>query len=189
MNFAASAVSSAEASAEALWRKNTHAIVALVICLCAVTVVAGEVIDRILAVVGGQPVTLSDVTAARRFGLIEPPPGTADPVAHTLERLIDRTLMLAEVDRFQPPEPDPIEVTARVDALEQRAGSAAAFDKVLAETGTTREQLRRHIRDDLRMATYLNQRFGTTDPGGRATAVGVWVADLRRRADVTILRK
>ncbi len=189
MNVLASVFSSAEAPAKVVRRQYTRGIVALVICVCAATVVAGEVIDRILAVVGGQPVTLSDVTAARRFGLIEPPQGTADAVAHTLERLIDRTLMLAEVDRFLPPEPDPIEMTVRVDALERRAGSVAAFDQVLAETGTTREQLRRHIRDDLRMATYLNQRFGTTDPGGRATAVAAWVADLRRRADVTILRK
>ena len=188
MSVLASVFSSADAPAKVVRRYYTREIAALAICLCAVTG-AGEVIDRILAVVGGQPVTLSDVTAARRFGLIELPPGTADPVSHTLERLIDRTLMLAEVDRFQPPEPDPSEMTVRVDALERRAGSVAAFDKVLAETGTTREQLRRHIRDDLRMATYLNQRFGTTDPGGRATAVAAWVADLRRRADVTILRK
>jgi hypothetical protein len=148
-----------------------------------------EVIDRILAVVGGQPVTLSDVTAARQFGLVEPPAGTADPVAYVIDRLIDRTLMLAEVDRFQPPEPAPLEMTIRVDALERRAGSAAAFDKALAVTGTTREKLRRHIRDDLRMATYLNQRFGTADPDGRTAAIRSWVADLRRRADVTVLKK
>ncbi|MEO6236844.1 MAG: hypothetical protein ABIQ52_07560 [Vicinamibacterales bacterium] len=147
-----------------------------------------EIIDRILAVVGGQPVTLSDVTAARQFKLIEAPAGTADPLAYTLERLIDRTLMLDEVDRFQPPEPDPIEITIRVDALERAAGSAAAFDKALAVTGTTREQLRRHLRDDLRMATYLNQRFGATDPAARTTAIAAWIADLRRRADVSVLR-
>ena len=46
--------------------------------------------------------------------------------------------------------------------LERRAGSTAAFDKALAVTGTTREQLRRYIRDDLRITTYLNQRFGAT---------------------------
>lgn len=147
-----------------------------------------EIIDRILAVVGGQPVTLSDVTAARQFKLIEAPAGTVDPVAYTLERLIDRTLMLDEVDRFQPPEPDPIEITNRVDALARAAGSAAAFDKALALTGTTREQLRRHIRDDLRMATYLNQRFGSTDPAARTSAIAAWISDLRRRADVTVLR-
>ena len=58
-----------------------------------------------------------------------------------LDRLIDRTLMLAEVDRFQPPEPAPVEITLRIDELEQRAGSPAAFDKALAVTGMTREQL------------------------------------------------
>lgn len=160
----------------------------MALVLCA-SVAHAEVIDRILAVVGGQPLTLSDVTAARQFGLIEPPAGTADPVAYVIDRLIDRTLMLAEVDRFQPPEPDAVEITIRVDALERRAGSAAAFDKALAITGTTREQLRRHIRDDLRMTTYLNQRFGAADPTGRSAAIASWVADLRRRADVTVLRK
>jgi hypothetical protein len=161
-------------------------ILLLVLGVCASTAQA-EVIDRILAVVGGQPLTLSDVTAARQFGLIEPPAGTADPLAYVIDRLIDRTLMLAEVDRFQPPEPDPVEITIRVDALEQRAGSAAAFDKALAVTGTAREQLRRHIRDDLRITTYLNQRFGATDPAGRGAAIASWVGDLRRRADVTLL--
>jgi hypothetical protein len=165
------------------------AILALLLCLCGAPGAGAEVIDRILAVVGGQPVTLSDVTAARQFGLVEPPAATADPVAHALDRLIERTLMLAEVDRFQPPEPDPVEMTIRVDELERRAGSAAAFDKALSVTGTTREQLRRHIRDDLRMATYLNQRFGAANPEGRTAAIAAWVADLRRRADVTVLSR
>lgn len=158
--------------------------IALVACASAAH---AEVIDRILAVVSGQPVTLSDVTAARQLGLVDPPPGTGDPVVFVIDRLIDRTLMLAEVDRFQPPEPDPGEITTRVNALERRAGSAAAFDKALAVTGTTREQLRRQIRDDLRMATYLNQRFGAADPDGRSAAIASWAADLRRRADVTVL--
>jgi hypothetical protein len=164
----------------------TKRLATLALVLCSVAGVAhAEIIDRILAVVGGQPVTLSDVTAARQFRLIETPAGSGDPVEYTLERLIDRTLMLDEVDRFQPPEPDPIEITIRVDALERAAGSAATFDKALAVTGTTREQLRRHIRDDLRIATYLNQRFGDNDAASRAAARNAWVADLRRRADIT----
>lgn len=163
---------------------RTMLVLGLLVCASAAH---AEVIDRILAVVGGQPVTLSDVTAARQFGLVEPPAGTADPVAYVIDQLIDRTLMLAEVDRFQPPEPDPVEMTIRVEALERRAGSAAAFDKTLAITGMTREQLRRHIRDDLRMTTYLNQRFGAAGTNARSAAIASWVADLRRRADVTVL--
>jgi hypothetical protein len=148
----------------------------------------GSLIDRIMAVVGGRPILLSDVNAARQFRLIEPPSATPDPVGFTLERLVERTLVLAEVERFQPPEPDPIEITVRVDDLQRRGGSLEAFDKALSVTGMTREQLRRHIRDDLRITTYLNQRFGATRvPADRDAAIAAWVSELRRRADVTIL--
>ena len=149
-----------------------------------------DVIDRILAVVSGQPITLSDVTAARQFGLIQVPPGTPDPVAYTLDRLIERTLVLAEVERFQPPEPDPVEMTLRIDELERRVGSAAALEKSLAVVGMTRDQLRRHFRDDLRITTYLNQRFGaTTAEAERQAAIKTWISELRKRAEVTVLKK
>jgi len=146
------------------------------------------VIDRIMAVVGGRPITLSDVSAARQFALVQVPPGTADPIAYTLERLIDRTLIVAEVERFQPPEPDPSEITIRIDERERQAGSAAAFEKALAIVGMTREQFRRHIRDDLRITTYLNQRFGAiTAEAGRQAAIKTWTQELRKRAEVTVL--
>jgi hypothetical protein len=151
-------------------------------------ILRAEIIDRIVAVVGGQPITLSDVTAALQFHNVEPPSGTPDPVAYTVDRLIERTLILAEVERFQPPEPDPIEMTIRVDALERLAGSPAALDKLLAMTGMTRDRLRRYIRDDLRITTYTNQRFGpNTPPAEREAAIRSWVSELRRRADVTVL--
>ncbi len=159
----------------------------MILFLC-LTLSQAAVIDRIMAVVGAQPITLSDVSAARQFGLVPVPSGTADPIAYTLDRLIERTLILAEVERFQPPEPDPSEITIRVDELERRAGSAAALEKALAMTGLTRERLRRHIRDDLRITTYLNQRFGAnTPPAERQAAIDSWVSELRRRANVTVL--
>ena len=146
-----------------------------------------EIIDRIMAVVNGQPITLSDVNASLQFHLVEPPAGTRDPLAYALDRLLERTLMLSEVDRFQPPEPATVEITTRVDALERRAGSAAAFDKALSVTGTSRDQLRRYIRDELRTTTYLNQRFGANTPEAeRSAAIAAWLADLRRRAEVTV---
>jgi hypothetical protein len=147
-----------------------------------------DIIDRLMAVVHGKTITLSEVNGAILFGLIEPPPGTPDPLAFTTNRLIERTLMLEEVERFQPPEPDPVEITIRIDELQKRAGSVAAFEKALKVTGTTREELRRDIRDDLRIATYLNQRFGTaTQSNDRDAAIASWIAELRRRADVTVL--
>ena len=146
-----------------------------------------EVIDRIMAVVGNQPITLSDVNAGILFRFVEVPAGTSDPLAFALDRLIERNLILTEVDRFQPPEPAPVEITLRIQELEQRAGSPEAFEKALAVTGTSREQLRRYIRDDLRIATYLNQRFGANrEPAERAAAVAAWANEIRRRAEITV---
>jgi hypothetical protein len=147
-----------------------------------------DVIDRIMAVVGTQPITLSEVAAAIQFDLVTVPPATKDPTGYALDRLIDRTLMLVEVDRFQPPEPDPSEITVRIDRLQARFGSAGALDTALAVTGMTREQLRRFVRDSLRMQTYVNQRFGTIlDPVEHQESIAAWVRELRRRAQVTVL--
>lgn len=149
---------------------------------------SAEIIDRIMAVAGAQPITLSEVVAARQFQLVEVPAGTKDATGYVLDRLIDRSLMLTEVDRFQPPEPDPTEITRRIDEMRAHVGSAESFEKGLAVTGTTLEQLRRFVRDSLRMDTYLNQRFGTLiDPAERQAAVSGWIADLRRRARITVL--
>ena len=159
----------------------------LLIALAFAVPARAELIDRIMAVVAGQPVTLSDVSAVLQFRLIQPPAGTRDPLGFVLDRSIERLLMLSEVDRFQPPEPDPVMTTIRIDELERNAGSAEAFEKVLAVTGTTRDQLRRYIRDDLRITTYLNQRFGAnTPPQERATAIASWLGELRRRAEITV---
>jgi hypothetical protein len=146
------------------------------------------VIDRIMAVVASQPIMQSDVTAAQMFHLIEVPAGTPDPTAYVLRQLIRRALILTEVDRLQPPLPDEVEITIRIDAMEKRAGSTAAFDRALAVTGMTRDQLRRFIRDDLRVRTYLLERFGADRPEPEFTAaVDTWVADLRRRTQITVL--
>lgn len=159
----------------------------LVLSLLLGRIASAEIIDRIMAVVSGQPVMLSDVNAALQFGLVVPPPATKDPLAYALDRLIERSLVLTEVERFQPPEPDPIEVTIRVDEIERRAGSAAALDKALSMHGSSRDRLRRYIRDDLRITTYLNQRFGAnTAPAERDATVAAWTTELRRRADVTV---
>ena len=146
------------------------------------------VIDRILAVISSQPIMQSDVTAAQTFHLVDVPAGTADPTLYVLRQLIRRALILTEVDRLQPPLPDEIEITIRIDAMEKQAGSTAAFDRALAVTGMTRDQVRRFIRDDLRIRTYLLERFGADRPEAEFTAaVDTWVIDLRRRTQITVL--
>ena len=87
---------------------------------------SAEVIDRVLAVVAGQLITLSDVTAARDLGL-QSAEGAADPVREILSKLIDRELIVAEVDRYAPPEPSAEAIARETGRIRLRFPTAEAF--------------------------------------------------------------
>ena len=139
---------------------SSHVLAA--ICLSLATSIAhAELIDRVLAVVDGQIVTLSDVRAALRLGLV-PPDVSDDPVQAGLRRLIDRRLMLVEVDRYAPDEPSPGAIEAGVASVRGRFKDAQAFEDALKQSPMTPDVLRRYIRDSLRIDAYLEQRFSST---------------------------
>jgi len=134
--------------------------VALMATLSSATARA-EIIDRILAVVNGAVIMQSDVTMSVRLGMA---PSSAGPdlMAVPLDALIERRLVLEEVDRYAPPDPADADVDRRLAEVRARAG--AAFDVILRESGISVEQLRRQVRDDLRIDAYLLQRFGAMQP-------------------------
>jgi hypothetical protein len=172
-----------------------------------------DVIDRILAVVGTEMITLTDVTAARDFGLVSPG-NAADPIRAVLSRLI-------EVDRYAPPEPGTDAVDRELRAVRSRFATDQAFQSALTRSGSDEKHLRETLRQDLRIEAYLDQRFAVTsseDELGRyyrehlqaftrdgtiipfeaarpqvmqaaaadrrKVLVDEWVAGLRRRADI-----
>jgi len=122
---------------------------------------SAEIIDRILAVVNGALIMQSDVKMAVRLGLA-PQSTASDAVAVPLDALIERRLVLEEVDRYAPPDPAQTDVDRRLADVRARAGSA--FDSILRDSGISVDQLRRQIRDDLRIDAYLLQRFGGVQP-------------------------
>ena len=128
------------------------------------------------------------MTAALQFHLVEVPAGTADPTAYMVDRLIERTAGPGRGRAFPAAGAGSDRDHDPRSTRSSAARIAAGFEKLLAVTGMTREQLRRYMRDDLRITTYLNQRFGaTTEPGSRDAAIKTWTAELRKRADVTVL--
>ena len=77
----------------------------MMIAACSVRPAAqGELIERTLALVGGEAITLSDVRGALALGLVDVP-AAADQIPAATKRLIDRALMLREVQRYAPAEP------------------------------------------------------------------------------------
>lgn len=163
------------------WRIGLRLAVTLLLATVGAQVVRAETIDRVLAVVGGQLITLTDVTAATDFGL-QTTEGAADPVRGVLNKLIDRELALAEVDRYAPPEPTAAMVDRELERVRQRFASPDAFDAALARSGIDEKHLRETLRQDLRTRAYLDQRFGTATD--RTAVVNEWIAGLRRRGGV-----
>jgi hypothetical protein len=149
-----------------------------------------EIIDRVLAVVNGVILTQTDVFGAMAFGLVDPQPsgsGGADPIQAALDQLIDRELVLAEVNRYAPPEPPEEAIAARADTIRARFPSPEAYQRAMASTGYTSERIHAAARDALRIETYFDQRFGAAvQPADRQILIADWKAGLRRRADVAI---
>lgn len=130
----------------------------------ALTIVAAaapaEVIDRVLAVVGTQIITLSDARAGLAFGFVEPP-SSGDRIHAAMQRLIDRTLMLAEVQRYLPEEPSLAEIDGGFAAVRRRFATEAEFAHAMTTTGFTPTHIREMVRDDLRIQAYIRDRFAS----------------------------
>ncbi len=122
---------------------------------------AQEVLDRVLARVDSEPITLTDVRAAIRLGLVETTEGV-DPILAALRQMIERRLVLAEVERFSPTEPDPAAVNAEVKTLEARVGTSADLAALEQTTGYGGDRIREIARANLRIEAYLNRRFGAS---------------------------
>lgn len=134
-----------------------------------------ELLDRTVALVGGQAITLSDVRAALALGLVDDGKAT---VAEATSRLIDRELILREVQRYSPPPPEASAVEARLADIRNRA--AGPLGPLFEKFGFTETRLIAWVRDDLRTEAYLAQRFASASVPGDAE---VSAAYLKQRAE------
>ncbi len=131
------------------------------LCSSALSLHNAEIIDRVLAILPGQIITQSDVRAALDLGLVEPPEGS-DRLAAGLSALIDRVLMLNEVRRVVPPEPSRQRSRRGSQRIRQRFDAPGALARALAESGIDEAVLSVHAADDLRLASYLDERFSAS---------------------------
>jgi hypothetical protein len=134
-----------------------------------------ELLDRTVALVGGQAITLSDVRAAMALGLVDDGKGS---VSEVTARLVDRELILREVQRYAPAPPEASAVEARLEQIRRHV--AAPLGPVLDAFGFTDARLRAWVRDDLRTQAYLVQRFASATLPGDAE---VFAGYVRQRAE------
>ena len=141
-------------------RLRRAAFLSLVLGLVSAGAVLGaqQLIDRVLARVGTNPVTMTDVRIAVELGLVDGSGENRQTAA--LDRTIDRQLQLNEVARFTPPEPPASAVAEEVAAMKMRAGTG--LSALMTATGLDEARLQQLARETLRIRAYIAQRFGTT---------------------------
>jgi hypothetical protein len=131
----------------------------LVCCLLCLTrpAIAQQLLDRVLARIGTEAITQTDVQTLVEFGLIDAKLPT-EPAA--IRQAIERQLVLKEIARFPPPEPAAAAVDQQFASMTARVG--ARLDEVMRVTGLDEARVRALARDTLRIRQYLDQRFGIT---------------------------
>ena len=133
-----------------------------------------QLLDRVVARIGMAALTQTDVDAAVAFGVIDRQAG--DPV----KQMIERRLVIAEVNRFPPPEPGEMAINELVAKMKATAGAQTAA--VMKRTGVDEKRLAEFARETLRIQAYVAQRFG----GPRSDQQRAqWLETLRVRGDVT----
>ena len=156
------------------------------LALAQLTTAAPQTIDRLMAVVAGEPIFLSDVREVIRLRLLDSqgplaPPGASTETseeAMALDRVINRKLVSVEVARYSQVPPPEAEIAAAHKAWAARFdGAPPAHDAAL---------VRAFLIESLRITRYVEQRFATAAESTRE--VGDWLRGLRDRAQVRILR-
>ena len=174
---------------------SKRTVIITVLSVLSAAAASAEVIDRVVAVVGGQIITQSDVDAAAAFGL-----------GSNLQALIDRTLMLSDVRRVAPPDPAPTAVEARLARIRAIFAAPDGFARALEVSGLNEAAVRFYAAEDLRLSAFLDERFSSASQPTeeevrqageaararliaerRQTLVDAWIAELRRHADITVI--
>ena len=135
-------------------------VLALLISIATGGVLATQTLtlDRILAVVGGNVIMLSDVRAFIDLGLADVSGAPESEVA-TLTLLIERRLALDAIDRYVVADPLSQTINLRLDEVRDRFATTQTFTTVLDRVGFTEADLRAVLRDNARRDAYLEERF------------------------------
>ncbi|MGE5234000.1 MAG: hypothetical protein ACM3OB_07800 [Acidobacteriota bacterium] len=146
-----------------------------------------HLVDRILAVVDGDPILLSDVQRAIGLGVVQRQTGETDHALYrrVLDLEIAERLRFHEVDRLGFTEISPRTVEETMKGFRARFASDQAFADRLRELGLTTDSLKQLVVRQLMVLTYVEERLGArifvTQEDIRAYYDSTLAAEMKRR--------
>ena len=117
-----------------------------------------ELVDRIVAIIDREVVTLSEAEQASEIARARTGAAAA-PLVSVVERLIESRLVEREVERFTGEPVSPELVDGALREVRARFSSETAFLEMLARNGLSEEELRATLRRQIGVAEYLERRF------------------------------
>jgi parvulin-like peptidyl-prolyl isomerase len=139
------------------------AILGIVLAAGAAVPLRAQVLDRVIAVVSGTVIMLSDARAALTLGLFDAG-GAADPIESAMRWLIDRQLVLDEAARGDRLEIAPADLARALAGVRARFASDAEYRRALVELGLDDRGLERLVRETLIARLYVERRFDSMLP-------------------------
>jgi peptidyl-prolyl cis-trans isomerase SurA len=116
-----------------------------------------ELVDRIVAIIDREVVTLSEAEQAKEIARVRT--GEEPSLPGIVERLIESRLVEREVERFAGEEVSEQAVEAALDELRRGFPNDSGFREKLARSGLSEQDVRGALRRQVRVARYLERRF------------------------------
>lgn len=137
------------------------AAIAVILCFVAVATCRAELVDRVVASVNNDVITLSDLRQAVAFNAALGGKGSRRQLEQeTREGLINGRLLLQEAYRLRFAEVSEQDIAAEVGKLRQRLGSDDAYRVFLDRTGLTEERLSHMLGDRLLIERFVEKKIG-----------------------------
>jgi peptidyl-prolyl cis-trans isomerase SurA len=133
------------------------------VCLFSLFAATGraELIDRVVASVNNDVITLSELRQAVAFNAALGGKGNGRQLEReTRDGLINGRLLLQEAYRLKFAEASEQDIAAEVGRLRQRLGSDDAYREFLDRTGLTEERLMRMLGDRLLIERFVEKKIG-----------------------------
>ena len=135
----------------------------IMVCLFSLFAATGraELIDRVVASVNNDVITLSELRQAVAFNAALGGKGNGRQLEReTRDGLINGRLLLQEAYRLKFAEASEQDIAAEVGRLRQRLGSDDAYREFLDRTGLTEERLMRMLGDRLLIERFVEKKIG-----------------------------
>lgn len=128
------------------------------------TLLAGELVDRIIATVDGHAITLSELNRAVLTGTMTRETGENDGQfrSRVLSEMIDEYLRLRDALRFSPVPPAPAQVNAQMDRLKARLRAEGRnADDEFRRAGLSEQDVRLALTRQMIVTQYVDDRFAS----------------------------